>query len=224
MTQEIKVPDIGDFKNVPVIEVLVKVGDTVKPEDPLIALESDKATMEVPSPAAGVVAEILVKVGDKVGEGTVILKLEAAEDSGCRSCRVRPCPRSRACGRQGRSPRRSAGARRRSRRLSAPPSAPPISAPRWCWSNAGRCSAASASMSAASPPRRCCMRRRSSTRPQDFGEHGIAFAKPKIDLAKLRGLEGKRGQAPDRRPRGHGQAAQGHGRHRQGRLRLGQYA
>ena len=78
MTQEIKVPDIGDFKSVPVIEILVKVGDTIKVEDPLVVLESDKATMEVPSPAAGVVKEIKIKVGDKIGEGAVILLLEGA--------------------------------------------------------------------------------------------------------------------------------------------------
>ena len=66
MAQEIKVPDIGDFKSVPVIEVLVKVGDTVKAEDPLIVLESDKATMEVPSPADGVVDALTAAVGDTV--------------------------------------------------------------------------------------------------------------------------------------------------------------
>jgi dihydrolipoyl dehydrogenase len=78
MTIEIKVPDIGDFKDVPIIEILVKAGDTIKPEDPLIVLESDKATMEVPSPAAGVVKELKVHVGDRVGEGAVILLLESA--------------------------------------------------------------------------------------------------------------------------------------------------
>jgi len=77
-TQDVKVPDIGDFKGIPVIEILVKPGDTVKPEDALITLESDKATMDVPSPMAGKVTEVLVKVGDKVSEGTPILKLEAA--------------------------------------------------------------------------------------------------------------------------------------------------
>ncbi len=74
---EVKVPDIGDFKGVPVIEVLVKPGDTVKAEDALITLESDKATMDVPSPSAGVVQEIKVKVGDKISEGTPILVLDA---------------------------------------------------------------------------------------------------------------------------------------------------
>ncbi|MCB1892883.1 MAG: dihydrolipoyllysine-residue acetyltransferase [Rhodocyclaceae bacterium] len=80
MTQviEVKVPDIGDFKDVPVIGIEVSPGDTVKAEDPLITLESDKATMEVPSPAAGTVKEIRLKIGDKVAEGTLILLLEAA--------------------------------------------------------------------------------------------------------------------------------------------------
>jgi pyruvate dehydrogenase E2 component (dihydrolipoamide acetyltransferase) len=73
---EVKVPDIGDFSDVPVVEILVKPGDQVNAEDPLIALESDKATMEVPAPSAGTVSEILVAIGDKVSAGSVILKLE----------------------------------------------------------------------------------------------------------------------------------------------------
>ncbi|MBI5322095.1 dihydrolipoyllysine-residue acetyltransferase [Bradyrhizobium sp.] len=75
---DIKVPDIGDFKDVPVIEVFVKPGDKVKAEDPLVALESDKATMEVPSPRDGVVKSVVVKVGDKVSEGAVIVQFEGA--------------------------------------------------------------------------------------------------------------------------------------------------
>ncbi|MEP9322789.1 dihydrolipoyl dehydrogenase [Paraburkholderia phymatum] len=74
--QEIKVPDIGDYKDVPVIEVAVKVGDRVEKEQSLVTLESDKATMDVPSPAAGVVKELKVKVGDNVSEGSVLLLLE----------------------------------------------------------------------------------------------------------------------------------------------------
>src|SRR2546427_707843 len=70
---EVKVPDIGDFKDVPIIEVLVKAGDQVRPEDPLITLESDKATMDVPAPAAGTVKELKVKVGDKVSQGSLIV-------------------------------------------------------------------------------------------------------------------------------------------------------
>jgi dihydrolipoamide dehydrogenase len=75
---DVKVPDIGDFTDVPVVSILVSVGDKVAAEDPLIELESDKATMEVPSPAAGKVAEIKVAEGDKVSEGSLILVLEAA--------------------------------------------------------------------------------------------------------------------------------------------------
>src|SRR5215469_5088987 len=77
-TIEVKVPDIGDFKDVPIIEVFVKQGDSVKAEDPLITLESDKATMDVPAPSAGTVKALKVKVGDKVSEGSAILTLEAA--------------------------------------------------------------------------------------------------------------------------------------------------
>jgi pyruvate dehydrogenase E2 component (dihydrolipoamide acetyltransferase) len=72
---EVRVPDIGDFKDVPVIEVMVKPGDTVKPEDALVTLESDKATMDVPAPLGGVVRDIAVKVGDKVSEGSLVLTL-----------------------------------------------------------------------------------------------------------------------------------------------------
>ncbi|WP_345794640.1 dihydrolipoyl dehydrogenase [Thauera sp. JM12B12] len=75
---EVKVPDIGDFDSVPVIELFVKVGDSINVDDAICTLESDKATMDVPSSAAGVVKEVLVAVGDKVGEGAVLLKVEAA--------------------------------------------------------------------------------------------------------------------------------------------------
>ena len=76
---KVTVPDIGDYTDIPVIEILVKAGDTVKKDDSLISLESDKATMEVPSTHAGVVKGIAVKVGDKVSMGSVILMLETAE-------------------------------------------------------------------------------------------------------------------------------------------------
>ncbi|HMH19906.1 MAG TPA: dihydrolipoyllysine-residue acetyltransferase [Burkholderiales bacterium] len=77
--KEIVVPDIGDFKDVDVIEVLVKPGDTIQPEQSLITVESDKATMEIPSSAAGMVKELRVKVGDKVSTGSLLLMLDAAE-------------------------------------------------------------------------------------------------------------------------------------------------
>src|SRR5262245_24606336 len=76
---EVKVPDIGDFKDVPVIEIFVKPGDAVKAEDSLITLESEKATMDVPAPAAGTVKELKLKLGDKVAEGVPILTLESAD-------------------------------------------------------------------------------------------------------------------------------------------------
>ena len=78
---EVTVPDIGDFKNIPVIEVFVKPGDTVKAEDSLMTLESDKATMDVPSPASGVVKSILVKTGDKVSKGTPVLTMEPVDQA-----------------------------------------------------------------------------------------------------------------------------------------------
>ena len=80
---EVKIPDIGDFDAVEVIEILVSKGDSVSAEDPLLTLESDKATMEMPSPADGVVSEVLITVGDTVSEGTLVMKLEeSAEHSG----------------------------------------------------------------------------------------------------------------------------------------------
>src|SRR5689334_10325032 len=75
---EVKVPDIGDFRDIPVIEVLVKPGDVVGVDDSLITLESDKATMDVPSPAAGVVRDLRVRAGDKVSEGTLVLTLDGS--------------------------------------------------------------------------------------------------------------------------------------------------
>ncbi len=77
MPVEIKVPDIGDFKDIPIIEVHVSAGQKIAVDDPLLTLESDKATMDVPSPQAGTVAELKVKLGDKVSQGSVILTLEA---------------------------------------------------------------------------------------------------------------------------------------------------
>src|SRR5580658_10260075 len=75
---DVKVPDIGDYKDVPIIEILVKPGDVVKADASLVTLESDKATMDVPAPKAGTVREILAKIGDKVAMGSLILRLEEA--------------------------------------------------------------------------------------------------------------------------------------------------
>ncbi len=94
---DIKVPDIGDFKDVAVIELLVKPGDEIKEEQSLITVESDKASMEIPSSHAGVVKEVKVKVGDTVNEGTVLLLARCKRSSGtgvstCSRICSRPCP------------------------------------------------------------------------------------------------------------------------------------
>ena len=108
-TIEVKVPDIGGHDNVPVIEVLVKAGDTVTKEQSLITLESDKATMEVPSSAAGTVKEMKLKVGDEVSEGAVILLLETSDTASPGSAAASlPSPSGRGAGREGSaSPRAS---------------------------------------------------------------------------------------------------------------------
>ena len=120
---EVKVPDIGDFKDIPVIELLVKPGDAVKKDDSLLVLESDKATMEVPAPAAGVIAELKVKVGDKVSAGT----LRRAARGGRRA---RGDQRKRPGEGRGARGRGAAGARarrrRRRRRRPRRPQRPPL--------------------------------------------------------------------------------------------------
>ncbi len=86
-TIEVKVPDLGDFKDVPVIEVMVKAGDTIEAEDPLITIESEKATIDVPSPAPGTVKDVKLKVGDKVSQGSLVLLLEVSD-----AVKVAPVP------------------------------------------------------------------------------------------------------------------------------------
>jgi len=119
-TIEVKVPDIGDFTDVPVIEVLVKPGDTVKAEDSLVTLESDKATMDVPAPAAGVIKSLGVKVGDKVSEGHLILTLEEAAGA---AAPAQAAPASKAA--QPAAPARAPAAPA----PAAPPTKPPTAAP-----------------------------------------------------------------------------------------------
>src|ERR1700684_598053 len=78
----VEVPDIGDFTDIPVIEILVSPGDAVAVDDPLLTLESDKATMDAPAPVAGTVRELMVKIGDKVSQGAQLLTLEASDGDG----------------------------------------------------------------------------------------------------------------------------------------------
>ena len=93
-TRDIAVPDIGDFKNIPVIEILVKPGDVVAKDAPLVTLESDKATVEVPSPFPGTIKEIKVKLGDRVSKGSVIVTLDAAEGASAPAGKSTPSPSS----------------------------------------------------------------------------------------------------------------------------------
>jgi pyruvate dehydrogenase E2 component (dihydrolipoamide acetyltransferase) len=89
---EIHVPDIGDYSDVPVIEVLVKVGDMIEKEQSVVTLESDKATMDVPSSHAGVVKEVRVKVGDSISEGALVLVLEASDGATAAAPAANPAP------------------------------------------------------------------------------------------------------------------------------------
>src|SRR5438552_17306471 len=93
---EVKVPDIGDFKDVEVIELLVKPGDTIKPEQSLITVESDKASMEIPSTAAGVVKQLMVKLGDKVSQGTALVLVEGAGAAVPTAAPAQPAPQAAA--------------------------------------------------------------------------------------------------------------------------------
>ena len=137
-TVEIKVPDIGDFKDIDVIEVLVKPGDAVEKETSLITVESDKATMEIPSPAAGVVKELKLKVGDKVSEGTLIMLLEASEPAAAATAPQTAPAAAAATPALAKAGAAAAGSPRTQRRRLRPPRAPmPICTPRsWCWARA----------------------------------------------------------------------------------------
>ena len=117
---EVQVPDIGDFDGIPVIEVLVKPGDTVRKEDTIVTLESDKATMDVPSPAEGVVRDLKVKVGDKVSKGSLLLTLE--EDGEAAAGKVEPAARAPA------APEAPAAKETKTPQKAAPPAAPPAAA------------------------------------------------------------------------------------------------
>ena len=91
---EVKVPNLGDFKDVEIIEVHVRPGDPVMAEAPLITLETDKAAMEVPAPVGGVVTEVLVKQGGKVSEGTLIVRLETGETNALCTLPAKSTPRA----------------------------------------------------------------------------------------------------------------------------------
>ncbi|MEO8506352.1 MAG: biotin/lipoyl-containing protein, partial [Betaproteobacteria bacterium] len=129
-TIDVKVPDIGDFKDIPVIEVFVKPGDTVRAEDSLLSLESDKATMDVPSPAAGVIRELRVKLGDKVSEGTIVLTLEASDAPAKAAAAGAASPQPAAASVPSHAPSPASGSDSGGASLAIDPAASPSSSPR----------------------------------------------------------------------------------------------
>ena len=217
-TIEVKVPDIGDFKDVPVIEILVKEGDEISAEDPLMTLESDKATMEIPSPAAGTVAGFRIKVGDRVSQGDAIMTLRTqAAGQGQRRRRAMPppTPASAPAGKPasavagdihaevlvlGAGPGGYTAAFR-----AADLGKQVVLIERWptlggvCL-NVG-CIPSKALLHAA----------KVIDETQDMGSHGIRFTDPDHRHRRAARLEGRRGQEADRRPHRAGQAAQGDG-------------
>ena len=124
---EVKVPNIGDFAGVSVIELLVKPGDTIAAEQSLITVESDKASMEIPSSHAGVVRELKVKLGDKVAEGSVLALVEPVASTAPAGAMGPPHPNP--------PPRRGRARKTPRRRLPprAMPAAPTSNATCWCW-------------------------------------------------------------------------------------------
>jgi pyruvate dehydrogenase E2 component (dihydrolipoamide acetyltransferase) len=135
--KEIKVPDIGDFEDVEIIEVLVSAGDAIQPEDSLVTIESDKASMEIPSPFGGVIAEVAVSVGDRVSEGALLARItpsdtqpEAEPPAAPREAVNREADDKPATDESSAtSDEPDAGAARAARQAAAPPSPPPRSAP-----------------------------------------------------------------------------------------------
>ena len=194
MAKEIRLPDIGDFKDVPIIEILVAPGQSVRKDETILTLESDKASMDVPAPEDGVIGEIRVKVGDKVTQGDVLATYSGGEETKQAAAPQtpkaaptadaqgggveiqEPAPKAAAPAGPPPKPPLTLAGRPISRPISwfwgpvpaatPPPSAPPIWGRTSFWSRRDRRSAASVSTSAASRPRRCCMSPRSSTTPR----------------------------------------------------------
>src|SRR6266540_491364 len=208
-TIEVKVPDIGDFKDVPVIEVFVKSGDAIGKEDPLVTLESDKATMDVPSPDAGTVRDVKVKVGDKVSEGSVLLTLETAAAAATAPA-SKPAPPT-----QPEAPRAAAAAPAKSAAPSASEYRGNVDVECEMLVLGAGPGGYSAAFRAADLGMKTVLVERYATlggvclnvgcipskallhiaavidETKSLAEHGIAFGAPKLDLAKLRGWKDK---------------------------------
>ena len=211
---EVRIPDIGDYKDVPIIEVHVQPGATIKVDDPLITLESDKATMEVPAAQSGTIREVKVKVGDRVSEDDVIAIIETE----CRCC----CCTARRATRPGQGQagygssalearpdrkgwtqcppqpqnlqsRRPATSMPRcwcsepARAATPPPSGPPISARTSCWSSAGQARRRLPQRRLHSVQGAAARRQGRSTKRETWAPTASSFAEPQIDIDKLRG-------------------------------------
>ena len=233
-TIDVKVPDIGDFKDVPVIEIFVKPGDTIKAEDSLVSLESDKATMDVPSPGAGVVKELKVKLGDKVSEGSVMLTLETAGATAAAKpatpVAAKDAPKRRRCSRRGPSARRRdvfgrgrhrmrdgrarLGTRRLQRRI--PRGGPGARRP--CSSSATRRSAACASTSAAFRRRRCLHVAAVMDEAKHFADLGVTYRRACRRPRQVARTQIQSRREADQWSRRNGQVAQSH--RRRGRRRF----
>ncbi len=219
---EVSVPDIGDFEAVPVIEVLVNAGDTVAVDDPLITLESDKATMDVPAPAAGTVVAVKVNVGDTVSAGHPILDLRTGEAPAAAEQAAAPAP--------------------------SPVARPPMTergdvhgevlvfgAGPGGYSAAFRAADLGKSVVLVDrgerlggvclnigciPSKALLHAAKVIAETKEMAAHGLSFADPQIDHRQAARLERGRRQAAHRRPRGFGQAAQGRGRTRHRHIHL----
>ena len=227
---KVEVPDIGDFTNVDIIEVLVKAGDRIAAEDPLITLESDKATIEIPSPQAGTVGEVLVKVNDKVSQGDVILTLEIAASAidsadetpaDAQSVNTNTAPKPAA--------------------MPAPSSGDLHAQVVVLGSGPGGYTAAFRAADLGKqvvliekydniggvclnvgciPSKALLHTAQIINEAAEMSEHGVTFGKPKIDIAKLAAIQEQGHRPAHRRPRRTGETAQGADRHRRRQIHL----
>ncbi len=190
---DVKVPDIGDFSEVPVVSILVSVGDTVAAEDPLIELESDKATMEVPSPAAGVVKEIKVAEGDNVSEGSLIIVLDA---EGAEEAPKAAAPAAPAAPQTVAATGTATGAGDVHAEVVVLGSGPGGYTAAFRAADLGKkvvliekdSSLGGVCLNVGCIPSKALLHSaKVITEAEEMGEHGISFAKPEVDLDKLRG-------------------------------------
>ncbi len=238
---DVTVPDIGDFDDVPIIEILVAVGDRVSAEDPLVTLESDKATMDVPAPVDGVVKQLAVQVGDRVSQGSVLMTFESDADADAEAEAEAevdvgvdndPDPERR----------RATDAKATDAKVTDEPAPPPPAAPGSdgdrdfqvvvLGSGPGGYSAAfrAADLGLKTalierfdhlggvclnvgciPSKALLHAARVIAETEEMASHGITFGKPKIDVGQADRVEDRRRRPADRRARRPGQAAQGRG-------------